>query len=173
VHLGALRLQCLCSRCREVCAAALLHQDLFCTKEQYRHHHHHLSSSSSRHLVVASSPPLFLSSGETFGLDRQEFLGRIQRLRRIPPKKIGHIRRELGLPDEFRMNLVKKYPQYMRVVETERFCFGAHSIGSSPGHNCLGNVHARESGSKEGAGRGAFQETGRSARSNCESPEVY
>jgi len=29
--------------------------------------------------------------------------------RRIPPKKIGHIRSELGLPDEFRMNLVKKY----------------------------------------------------------------
>jgi hypothetical protein len=81
--------------------------------------------------------------------------------RRIPPKKIGHIRRDLGLPDEFRMNLVKKYPQYMQVVETERFCSGAHSIGSSPGHNCLGNVHTRESGSKEGAGRGAFQETGR------------
>jgi len=81
--------------------------------------------------------------------------------RRIPPKKIGHIRRELGLPDEFRMNLVKKYPQYMQLVETERLCFGAHSIGSSPGHNCLGNVHTRESGSKEGAGRGAFQETGR------------
>ncbi|CAK9875446.1 unnamed protein product [Sphagnum jensenii] len=93
--------------------------------------------------------------------------------RRIPPKKIGHIRRELGLPDEFRMHLVKKYPQYMQVVETERLCFGPHSIGSSPGHNCLGNVHTRESGSKEGAGRGAFQETGRSARSNCESPEEW
>ncbi len=80
MHLGALRLQCLCSRCGEACAAALLRQVLFCTKEQHDHDHH-LSSSSSRHLVVASSPPLFLSSGETFGLDRPEFLGRIQRLR--------------------------------------------------------------------------------------------
>ncbi len=39
--------------------------------------------------------------------------------RRILMEKIGHIRRELGLPDDFKTNLVQRYPQYMQVVETE------------------------------------------------------
>jgi hypothetical protein len=33
--------------------------------------------------------------------------------------KISHLKRDLGLPDDFKTNLVLKYPQFFKVIETE------------------------------------------------------
>eukprot|EP00249_Psilotum_nudum_P019478 c27273_g1_i1 orf=406-1920(-) len=38
--------------------------------------------------------------------------------RRILLEKIGHIRRDLGLPEDFATDFVHKYPQFFKVVET-------------------------------------------------------
>lgn len=39
--------------------------------------------------------------------------------KRLLVDKIAHLKRDLGLPDDFKTNFVEKYPQFFKVVETE------------------------------------------------------